>query len=431
MKEESKKLVMTLTKRGMLYLSTVVLLILALLLIALPTSPAEAEARTDLRGDRLDNLTVLHIGGGTLPSQMVDRLGKRGASLVRFSGLPEAVELNPEVAIIFSGKWFEQRTYDSELRDFLSLASSGGASMVMVGGTTSKFLEALDIAGLFEIAVSDTGTAMNPADDNPPLVGFRVKTVDGHTGPSILISYGSGLDDFEESLIGWLSSTVEEVTAASSTTATVLGGPYLQFCCEYYMAPLLAENPYGKLNVIVPIYKLKSDGVPNYDWYFYQLKIQSVPGRVCYGSDYNNEHIWSYHEVRYPEDPRWLVDYDPTTTSGTSTVGVSIAAAAGPSGPSVGFTWSWSYSIADVVVLDRSDYSENLAYWEHDIDRSMPVGFYTYQCKPGFTVKTGQDDYTYVRAWYNVRFVHFNGFWWSGKTLASTWKYFNYRMVGD
>ncbi|NWF77886.1 MAG: hypothetical protein HXY36_04775 [Chloroflexi bacterium] len=68
--------------------------------------------------------------------------------VVRSSDIPEAVELSPEVVVIFGGEWFEQRIYDAELHDFLRLASSRGASMVMVRGTTSKFFEALDTAGI-------------------------------------------------------------------------------------------------------------------------------------------------------------------------------------------------------------------------------------------------------------------------------------------
>lgn len=194
---------MALTKIGVLYVSTF-LLISALALIALPTSPAEAELGTNLIGAEFDNLTILHIGGGTLASQLVDRLEEKKADVVRSSDIQEAVELNPEVVIIFGGEWFEGRVYDTELHDFLRLASSRGASMVMVGGTTSKFFEALDMAGVYRIPVTETGEVRNPAYDNPPLVGLKMKTVGGHTGPSLLFSYTSSPDDFVESLIGWL-----------------------------------------------------------------------------------------------------------------------------------------------------------------------------------------------------------------------------------
>jgi len=195
---------MALTKITVLCVSAFVLLISLLAVTVLPTSPAEAEPGTNLIGAEFDNLTILHIGGGALASQLVDRLEEMRGDVVRSSDIPEAVELNPEVVIIFGGEWFEGRVYDTELHDFLRLASSRGANVVMVGGTTSKFFEALDRAGVHEIPVTETGEVRNPAYDNPPLVGLKMKTVGGHTGPSLLFSCTSSPDVLEESLIGWL-----------------------------------------------------------------------------------------------------------------------------------------------------------------------------------------------------------------------------------
>jgi len=211
---------MALTKIiGVLCVSTF-LLISALALIALPTSPAEAEAGTNIIGTEFDNLTILHIGGGTLASQLVDRLEQKRADVVRSSDIPEAVELNPEVVIIFGGEWFEGRVYDTELHDFLRLASSRGASMVMFGGTTSKFYEALDRAGVYKIPVTETGIVRNPAYFNPPLVGFRMKTEDRYTFPSLLFGCGSVSDlDTVESLIEWLPSTTERVLCRGMTSS--------------------------------------------------------------------------------------------------------------------------------------------------------------------------------------------------------------------
>ena len=413
MKKGRKILVMSLTKRGMLCVCAIVFLISALVLIALPTSPTEAEAGTNLVGAKLDNLTILHIGGGTPASQLVDHLERAKAHVVRSPNIPEAVELNPEVVIIFGGEWFGQRICDTELHNFLGLASSRGASMVMAGGTTSRFFEALDRAGISKLLVTETGIVRNPAHDNPPLVGLKMKTVGGHTGPSFLFSYGSTPDVLEESLTEWLPLT----------TSTEDGAPYLRFVREYYYAPLLASDPHGKLNLIADIYNLWDDGTPSHDWYFYQVRLQAVPGVIAYPSiwGYRNEHTWARHQIPYGGWSRWLVDYDPTTTSGTSTTGVSLTAAAGTSGPSVGFTWSWSYSIADVVVLDYSDYSTHTAYWQHDIDHWSPtVGEHTYQSKPGFVVKTSPQSASFIDAWYKVKFVKPLGWWLLSKTLESS-----------
>lgn len=219
MKKGRKTSVMALTKRGALFVSAFVFLILALALIALATRPSQPEAGTNLIGAEFDNLTILHIGGGTLASQLVDRLEEMRGHVVRSSDILEAVELDPEVVIIFGGEWFEQRIYDTELHDFLRLASSQGASVVMAGGSTSKFFEVLDRAGLYEIPVTETGIVRNPAHDNPPLVGLKMKTVGGHTSPSFLFSCGSSPDVLVESLTGWLPLTTPTVLSRGMTSS--------------------------------------------------------------------------------------------------------------------------------------------------------------------------------------------------------------------
>lgn len=416
---------MGISKRGVLFIAISTVLIASLVVIALPTAPAGAAVRTDLIDTDLSNLTIIRIGDGigdgTLASQVVDQLEVKGAGIVSLSSIPEAAELNPEVGIIFDGEWFEGRAHDKELHDFLKVASSRGASMVMVGGTTSKFFETLDEAGVYEIPVTETGIVRNPAHDNPPLAGLKMKMVNGHMAPSFLFSYESNPEALAESLTGWLPLTAP----------LVLAEPYLQFVTEYYYAPLLAEDPYGKLNVIVPIYKLTDDGVPDHDWYFYQVRVQSVPGCIAYSSKDVNEHTWAQHQVYGTGTYRWLVDYDSTTTSGTTTVGVSISALAAAAGPSVGFTWSWSYDVPDVIVLDQSDFSEHRAYWQHDIDREAPVAQNTYLSKPGFVVQTTQDTSSLVDACYSARFVHPNLFHWAGKTLESPTLYLDAFQAGD
>lgn len=207
MKKGGEMAAMAFTKRGALFVLIFVLLISAVALIVLYTRPSQPEAGTNLTGTEFKNLTILHIGGGALASQLVDRLDEMGGDIVRSSDIPEAMELKPEVVIIFGGEWFEGRVYDTELRDFLRLASDRGASLIMVGGTTSKFYEALDGAGIYEVPVTETGIVRNPAYFNPPLVGFRMKTVDGYTFPSLFFGCGSA-SGLEEGLIGWLTPTI-------------------------------------------------------------------------------------------------------------------------------------------------------------------------------------------------------------------------------
>lgn len=149
-----------------------------------------------------------------------------------------------------------------------------------------------------------------------------------------------------------------------------------------------------------------------------------MPGTVAYGSKYRNEHTWAHHQVFNAGTYRRLVDYGPTTTSGATTVSVSLATAAGPSGPP-----PWNYTISDVAVLDGSDFSQHVAYWQHDIDREAAVGRNTYLSKPDFVVETGQDHWSFVDACYQVRFV--KSPFWCGKTLESPTLYLGAFLAGD
>ncbi len=129
------------------------------------------------------------------------------------------------------------------------------------------------------------------------------------------------------------------------------------------------------------------------------------------------------------------MDYDPTTTVGATTVGVSLSAAAGPEGPSVGFSVSWSYTVSDVRIYDLSDFSIHRAYWQHDIDKTANVAIYTYLAKPGFVVKTKQNSWSFVDGWYKVRWVAWiyliiGGTWFS-KELESSTLYLDVLKTGD
>ena len=200
---------MTRVKRYVLVVLVCVFSVGALVFGAMAILGLEAEQGTCLTGAEFDNLTVFHIGGGSLASQLADCVEQGGGRVVLSPGIPEAAELGLEIVVVFGGEWFEQRVDDAELHGFLRLASSRGASIVMAGGTTSVFFEALDKARVYIMAVDEkTGEARNPVHFNPPLVGFR-KEVAGHTGCSpsfIFSSAGSSPDVLAESLAGWLRS---------------------------------------------------------------------------------------------------------------------------------------------------------------------------------------------------------------------------------
>ncbi len=386
----------------------ILFIVLSVALIALATRPSQPEAGAHLADVNLDSLTILHVGGGDLATQLVDRLEAAGGQVVRSPDVPEAADLSPDVVVVFGGEWFEQRAYDTELHSFLSVASSRGAGLIMAGASTSRFFEALDKARVYIMAVDErTGEARNPAHYNPPVVGYRIKEVGSHTGPSLLFSSGSSPDVLAESLVEWLPHT----------TAAVLSEPYLQYTGEYIFSPLLDSDPHGRLDVIATVYGLESDDVSDYDWYFYQVTVRSVPGMVAYDSAWRSDHTWAHHQVHNAGTDRWMDNYGPGTSGGTDTVYVFLT----PLGTPIGSVWydplNWSYSIDDVVVLARRDYSKHRAYWQHDIDRAATVARDTYVSMPGFVVRTRQGYPSFVDAWYQVQFVR-RPLWWSTQTTG-------------
>ena len=365
----------------------------------------------------IKNLSVWLVGGNNeLLDKFLDKLQQLGCKQIKRSETQEFSNLaltkfNDSSLTVFDGDWVSERVDDPEFHKLLKELVYKRTKIAAIGGETSKLLEALDKAGVDKLGRDETGNIRNPAYFNPPLVGFALiltYTLENkaYVYPSILMCNTSNVDTLIEELDKWWSVKAEQTTVPYSLREQVKKpDPYLQEVKEYRYCPLLDSKPHGRLNVIVPIKKLMEDSVPDYDWYFYEIRVQTVPGYVAYGSDWRTADTWAKHEVHNPGTYRWLVDYDPTTTSGVETVTVSLSASAGPQGPSAGYGTSWSYSVSDVVVKDLSDYSEHRAYWWHDIDEKKDVGKYTYQSKPGFVVKTKQDHLSLVNAWYEVQWA--------------------------
>ncbi|WP_297437744.1 hypothetical protein [Thermococcus sp.] len=147
-------------------------------------------------------------------------------------------------------------------------------------------------------------------------------------------------------------------------------------------------KPYGRLNVRTIYYKLINDGSTTYDWYDVHVRQQSVPGKELWSdSEWRTADMYTWVDADYYNSYGFLSDYAPTTTSGASTVGVSIGVSAGEDGATISASQSWSYTIPDVFVHDQSDYSQELAKWWHDVAEDKAVGSDTYQIEPGATLR--------------------------------------------
>jgi hypothetical protein len=201
---------------------------------------------------------------------------------------------------------------------------------------------------------------------------------------------------------------------------------YLEFNTEYQFLGYISEDPYGKLNIIVTILKLINDHSSSYDWYFYELQVQSVPGKVAFGSNYVTAWTRAEHKLVNMGVIRWWSDYDPTTTHGydSDTVSASVTIS---NKPVVTLTESWTYVIPWVTVWDWSDYDDNRVEWRHEFNKVRPTAEGTYKAEPGFVVRTSQGYRSLVDGRYYAEFAAylcgFVGCFWYHWSEQGPWKW--------
>jgi len=120
-----------------------------------------------------------------------------------------SMDFNEFSLVIFDGDWISERVDNPEIHSFFREAPYKGVKLTAIGGSTSKFFEALDKAGVNELGRDENGNVRNPAYFNPPLVGFKLKqasTPDGrqYSYPSIFCSNAENVDGMVQALINWL-----------------------------------------------------------------------------------------------------------------------------------------------------------------------------------------------------------------------------------
>lgn len=126
-------------------------------------------------------------------------------------------------------------------------------------------------------------------------------------------------------------------------------------------------------------YIKQSDTNSKYDYWVVKQTVQTVPA-----ANWKTSLIFTFVDTNYRA---WtLLDYDPTSTVGTSTASVSVTLAA--SGPSVAIT-PWSYTIPDVTIQDGSRFDLNTMLHTHFINANSIAATETYKISPGAQVRTG------------------------------------------
>ncbi len=109
---------------------------------------------------------------------------------------------SPESLVLIDGNWFSQHAGENVTLSFLKSVSSHYGKLVLVGGPTSVFFDALKNAGVY-----DFPAGRNPANGDSQLAGFRLKVFTTPTGsyesPSLLFSNTSDLNDLLEAVNSW------------------------------------------------------------------------------------------------------------------------------------------------------------------------------------------------------------------------------------
>ncbi|MGD6809797.1 MAG: hypothetical protein ACQCN3_08880 [Candidatus Bathyarchaeia archaeon] len=176
--------------------------------------------------------------------------------------------------------------------------------------------------------------------------------------------------------------------------------------------PASNVEPYGRLNIIVDMFKLKYDGTSEYDWYYYAgsssgMRLETVPGcSIWDNSPWKNYKLGAAFYVESPGTYRWLDDYDnPDTVDGWGSASASASCQIGPFGSS----YSYSYNIPYMTVVNYGQLDLHKAAWlsTHNVllvadDPSCTNAFMN---RPSFVVRTTQNTWSWVNAQFMVQWA--------------------------
>lgn len=292
------------------------------------------------------------------------------------------------------------------IKDFLREEILSGIPVIVVNGSTEIAKNLFE--GQFSPQIVDGRRPDGKKIGEEKVYGFIIYQINRTLVSKVFIS-----TDPSSAIVREAYSWAEENIHPYVGDFTIQASPYWN---QIYQLNYTTGNdwqPYGRLNVRTLYYKLYNDGSGTYDWYNVHVRQQSVPGELLWNSGWKTADMYTWVDANYYRSGYFLSDYSPTTTSGASTVTVSVGVTAGTDGAQVSASQSWSYTIPDVVVYDQSDYSQELAKWWHNVDEGKAVGSNTYQIEPGATVRVPDGNPMDWREHYGVKYGKFNVFFWT------------------
>jgi hypothetical protein len=195
---------------------------------------------------------------------------------------------------------------------------------------------------------------------------------------------------------------VENMAPSKSDDLFLKAGPTwsVKKTIDFNMAGTCQEK--GDFTLRTTYEKLDNDGDSTKDYYNVKYWQEIVPGEILFANNkWRNADIYNWSRLKYVNSSFNLVDYDPTTSSGSSSASVDLSFSLN----SVGISKSWSYSVGDVVIssFSQSSPAQEIVDWRHDINEDKLVGRTSYKISPGarFEVPNGT-----ATPWNNIPFSH-------------------------
>ena len=323
----------------------------------------------------------------------------------------DADRLPPGLATTFGGTYVRGDQVDSATFDVLVISRDAFLDMVKVRGKREKLQRMLNQS----ISLVTLGTT--PQDMTQ---AFNAKVLELHPTTERYVAASVTLTGWDGSVSGGVLVPAEAPQALSThdlaanlqihlASVYQLAKPYRQRgpgLQAYYLSPRSTTNVldlcpsylggYGKYNEIATVNRVEDDGNATYDYWSVDIQQQTLGGFGHCGTNYRTNGLATTVDMKRMDSTQRLYRYGPTTTNRDSTAAVNIGFSAGyvPGDGefSVGFSLGkeWSFTTPAVSVVDRSDFSTDIAAWSFNYDPNAAPAQYTYKSEPGFSLRTLQ-----------------------------------------
>lgn len=379
-----------------------------------PGGSATLQLRNSIELAKAQDLTVVTLGGEVFERE----LSSRATTTV-----PLDTSGTRQVVMVRSG------TQDKQL--IMQLLARGNivvsVGLAKVDAARSAFAMLMDI--------NDGGRLKMPEadyDENQPRLSVTMQT--GEVAEGLVSAYfysPNGARSFHSTeqnevvaaaeAVQWARDLVINGELDASTNRSKAGDFTLAYTrdhthvCYYNNYPSIGPIKAGKMNIRTSYSKQAADGSSSYDLWAVKYTTQMLPDNTHPNfelNDWRNADLYIETDIDKNVDSWKLLDYEPTTTQGQSTVGVNLNGGAG----GVSGSTSWSYTVSDIVVQDQGDFSREFARWWHNIDETKAVGTRTLKIQPGALIRVGNNTSSpwsklyeaYHGVWRNYNYPYFD-----------------------